>query len=436
MTPTRKIIPADFVQAVVTVPGSKSITNRALLIAALADGVSVLSGALDSEDTRIMGNALQALGIGLTVNNNGLYVSGQKAFPNKNGEIYVKNSGTTARFLTAALAFSDGHYSLDGTPRMRERPIADLLDSLRKLGADVQSLEQDGFLPLQIAPAQTTGGTAEVAGTISSQFLSALLMAAPLCGGNVRLCVTGELVSRPYIDLTLAVMRKFGAKIETDRAFTSFFIPAKTSYQPRSYRIEPDASAASYFFAIPAIIGGKITVQGLSKTSIQGDIGFVECLASMGCCVEYGPNEITVARPKTGGGTLAPLVGIDVDMNQISDTAQTLAVVALFAETPTKIRNIAHVRGKETDRIKALVTELRKFGAIVDEQPDGLTVRPNRSALHGARIATYDDHRMAMSFSLAGLTLPGVEIENPECTAKTYPNFFADLDRALVPRSS
>lgn len=432
MTSTRAIPPADSVESVVTVPGSKSITNRALLIAALADGDSALSGALDSEDTRVMAGALRTLGVGVTGTGPELLIKGRGGFPNKTGELYVANSGTTARFLTAALAFSNGRYRLDGKERMRRRPIGDLLDALQKLGADTIAEMGDGCPPILVRPARSCGGEAEIKGEVSSQFLSALLMAAPLAERTIRLTMVGRPISRPYIAMTLAVMKAFGVEVETDAAFSAFHIPAGAAYRPTDYRIEPDASAASYFFALPAILGGRVTVTGLSQSSLQGDVGFVDALAAMGCAVDYKADQITVSRsPRSDDSTAAPLRGIDVDMGDISDTAQTLAVVALFAETPTRIHNIAHVRGKETDRIAAVAAELRKLGAQVDEFADGLTVRPNRAALHGARIATYDDHRMAMSFALAGLAIPGVIIEDPECTAKTYPNFFADLDRAL-----
>ena len=432
----QKIALSGPVDAVAAVPGSKSITNRALLIAALASGESILTGALDSEDTRVMCDALRTLGVGVVsdgeVGASPLRVVGcGGTFPVKEAELYVANSGTTARFLTAALAFSGGTYRVDGKERMRERPIGDLLDALRSLGAVIESERQNGCPPIRVRPSQKMGGEASVAGNISSQFLSALLMAAPVAAEEVRLNIAGELVSRPYVEMTLAVMKAFGAEVQTNEERTTFFLPPESRYQAERFTIEPDASAASYFFAIPAICGGRVAVRGLSKSSLQGDVGFVDCLAAMGCRAAYDADQITVSRPVNADGSLVPLVGVDVDMNNISDTAQTLAVVALFAESPTRIRNIAHVRGKETDRIRAMVTELRKLGARVDEFDDGLCVWPDISRLHAARIATYDAHRMAMSFALAGLKIPGVEIEHPECTVKTYPNFFADLAHAV-----
>lgn len=430
--PVQKIKPClKPIYATVRPPGSKSITNRALLISALASGESTLIGALDSEDTRVMSEALRTLGVTVERAGDEMKMVGcGGSFPVKKADIYVANSGTTARFLTAALAFSGGNYRLDGKQRMRSRPMSDLLVALGELGAEVVS-PSGGCPPVAIRPARRAGSSARIAGNVSSQFLSALLMAAPLVGGSVRLKIDGELVSRPYIDMTRSVMKSFGVWTEVSASGGEFSVPSGSMYRPCEYAVEPDASAASYFFAIPAILGGQMTVRGLSRSSLQGDVRFVECLAAMGCRVEYVADAVTVVRPVDAEGVKAPLVGVDVDMNDISDTAQTLAVAALFAETPTRIRGIAHVRAKETDRISAVVTELRKFGARVDEFDDGLCVWPNPAAAHGARIATYDDHRMAMSFALAGLAMEGVEIENPECTAKTYPNFFSDLARIL-----
>lgn len=418
----------------VTVPGSKSLTNRALLIAALTQGTSILTGVLDSEDTRIMFKALQQLGLTVSHDHESrvMVIEGQGGdFPVRTGDIYVGNSGTTARFLTAALARSDGEYRLFGKPRMHQRPIGDLIQTLQHLGGDVQSETGNNCPPLLIKGRKNLGGTASVAANISSQFLSALLMMG--VSSPLKLKIEGELVSRPYIEMTLAVLRAFGAKIETDATLQLFTGFEKTHYSPQTYPIEPDASAASYFFALPAIVGGKVTVKGLSRSSLQGDVAFVDCLAAMGCSVRYEEGGITVERQLDEQGTPIPLEGIDVDMNDISDTVQTLAVVALFASSPTRIRNVAHIRHKETDRIAAVVTELRKLGVRVDEFEDGLLVWSGApSRLHGASIATYDDHRMAMSFALAGLAIEHVEIENPECTAKTYPQFFADLARAVA----
>ncbi|MDO5565843.1 MAG: 3-phosphoshikimate 1-carboxyvinyltransferase [Planctomycetia bacterium] len=425
------------VDARATVPGSKSLTNRSLLIAALAEGTSVLTGALDSEDTQIMFAALKQLG--LTVQHDQatctMTIEGQGGiFPVKKAEIYVGNSGTTARFLTAALARSDGYYRIYGKPRMHERPIGDLVRALLELGADVVSEAGNEAPPLRIRGRRDLKGMANVSAGISSQYLSGLLMMSVGSPEAIVLNVDGELVSRPYIEMTLANMKAFGAEVQTDAAFRRFSGFEKTRYLPGTYAIEPDASAASYFFAIPAVVGGRVTIPGLSRKSLQGDVGFVECLAAMGCNVVWGENEITVERPVLSSGQLAPLIGIDVDMNEISDTVQTLSVVAMFAESPTRIRNVAHIRHKETDRIAAVVSQLRKFGTAVDEFDDGLLIRAHAGQkLTGATVETFDDHRMAMSFSLAGLVLPGTKIENPRCTEKTYPAFFDDLAKVVVP---
>ncbi|MEN6407995.1 MAG: 3-phosphoshikimate 1-carboxyvinyltransferase [Thermoguttaceae bacterium] len=420
MTPDVAIQPIRLRQAVVRPPGSKSITNRALVCAALADGRSTLTGALDCDDTRVMLGALERLG--LTVRHDRasatMEVTGcGGAIPARQADLYVGNSGTTVRFLTAMLTIGAGRYQLDGTPRMRERPIGDLIDALRQLGAEA-SAASTGCPPVVVAAHGLQGGRAVVAGDVSSQFLSALLMAAPYARSNVELVIDGPLVSRPYVDMTLAVMSAFGVQgtaSDSDR----FAIGAPQRYQGRRYAIEPDASAASYFFAAAAITGGEVTVEGLSRDSLQGDVAFCDCLEQMGCETRFDRDSITVIG--------RPLHGIDVHMNAISDTVQTLAVAALFAQGPTTIRGVAHIRHKETDRIHAMAVELRKLGAEVTERNDGLSIVPG--SLHGAAIDTYDDHRMAMSLALAGLAIPGVVIRQPECAAKTYPRFFDDLEK-------
>jgi 3-phosphoshikimate 1-carboxyvinyltransferase len=326
------------------------------------------------------------------------------------------------RFLTALSALGSGTFRIDGTARMRQRPIQDLLDTLGQLGVSAAAESAGGCPPVVIRAAGLPGGRAQVAGTISSQFLSGLLMAAPYAQRSVELAVSGELVSKPYVEMTMAVMRAFGAKIE-HQGMSQFSIPAGQVYQGRRYAIEPDASAASYFFAAAAITGGEVTVEGLGRKSIQGDVGFCLCLERMGCEVRYGDHSITVARDPA-----QPLRGIDVDMNAISDTVQTLAAVALFADGPTTITGVAHNRLKETDRIRDLACELRKLGAAVTELPDGLRIEPG--TVRGATLETYNDHRMAMSLALVGLRVPGVAVRNPRCVEKTYPRFFEDL-RAL-----
>jgi len=414
-----EIQPTGPIRATIRPPGSKSLTNRALVCAALADGPSTLLGALDSEDTRVMIEALRILKFPVEFDSVRRRVqitgfSGKLLASEAN--LYAANSGTTLRFLTAMLALGQGRYRLDGSPRMRERPVQDLLDAMRQLGIEVSSELHNGCPPVVIDAAGLPGGKATISGSISSQFLSGLLMAAPYARTPVELAVADQLVSQPYIEMTLAVMRAFGATVETE-GLQRFSIPSGQVYRAGDYQIEPDASAASYFFAAAAVTGGVVTVEGLSRQSLQGDVAFCDCLARMGCEVRYTPGAITVAG--------RPLHGINVDMNAISDTVQTLAAVALFAEGPTSIRGVAHIRHKETDRLAALATELRKLGAEVAEYPDGLTITPR--ALHGATLDTYDDHRMAMSLAVVGLVQPGVWIRDPGCTAKTYPDFFADL---------
>lgn len=434
MTSTYQVKPSFLSASEAAPPGSKSITNRALLLAALADGASVLTGALDAEDSRVMLDALRALGVDAEFDpqtRTARVVGTGGVFPNKEADVWVGNSGTTARFLAAALAFAEeGVYRLDGKPRMRERPIGDLLDALQALGRDVKSALGNNCPPLEIRGVPLGGAPREItiAANVSSQFLSGLLMAAPLAKQELEIAVDGALASRPYVEMTLAVMRAFGVDVAADSACERFSNFQAGTYRGREYAIEPDASAASYFFALPAILGGCMTVRNLSRASLQGDVRFVDCLEKMGCSVEWSRNAITVSRAPS-----EPLRGIDVDMNNIPDVAQTLAVAALFADSPTVIRNVANMRVKETDRLAALCAELRKLGADVEERPDGLTVDPTKRPLQGASIATYDDHRMAMSFALAGLRIPGVVIENPECVAKTYPNFFDDLEKATLP---
>jgi 3-phosphoshikimate 1-carboxyvinyltransferase len=409
----------------VRVPGSKSITNRALICAAMAHGRSHLTGVLESEDTEVMVQAWQSLGLNLEWNRVACELSidgcsGQP--PIRRADLHIANSGTSIRFLTAALAATHGEYSLDGVPRMRERPIGDLLDGLRSWGADVRSINatRDDCPPVLLQASGLHGGPASVRGEVSSQFLSGMLMAAPYCASDVELTVDGELVSKPYVAMTLAVMRSFGVKLEA-HGYQRFHIPAPQRYQGIEYAIEPDASAASYFLAAAAITGGTVRVLGLSKQSLQGDVGFAQVLEQMGCTVQWGKDYIEVSGRADHG--------IDVDMNAISDTVQTLSVVALFAKGPTTIRGVAHNRHKETDRIGDLATELRRLGADVDEQPDGLIIHPR--SLRGCDLTTYRDHRMAMSLALAGLMVPGVRILDPGCTGKTYPKFFEDLGSLL-----
>ncbi len=337
--------------------------------------------------------------------------------PAKSADLWLENSGTSIRFLTALCALGNGKYRLDGNARMRQRPISPLVDALNSLGSHVKC-ETDSLCPPVIVEAQgLSGGQASVAGDISSQFLSALLIASPGARNPVELRITGELVSRPYVEMTLGVMAKFDVTAEP--ISTDIYRIEPQRYQGTEYQIEPDASAASYFFAAAAITGGEVTVEGLPEHALQGDVAFIEALSEMGCEVKCRSDAITVK-----GG---PLKGISIDMNTISDTAQTLACVAVFGDGPTRISRIGHIRHKETDRIAALATELRRLGLRVDDEHDALTVHPGPIA--PARIETYDDHRMAMSFALIGLKVPGIEIADPGCTAKTYPGFFEDLKK-------
>jgi 3-phosphoshikimate 1-carboxyvinyltransferase len=389
----------------------------------MAHGSSVLTGVLESEDTQVMIEAWKTLGLALHWDKQAEVVriegcGGQP--PQPQGDLYIANSGTSIRFLTAALAATQGEYRLDGVPRMRERPIADLLDGLRDLGADVRSENRSNpqCPPVRIHGRGLEGGIARVAGNVSSQFLSGMMMAAPYARAPIEIHVTGELVSKPYVEMTAAVMQSFGVAVETlplENANSPHYkINAPMSYRGCEYAIEPDASAASYFWGAAAITGGRVRVHGLSRKALQGDVGFVGVLERMGCEAVYGDDFIEVIGK--------PLRGIDVDMNAISDTVQTLAPIAMFADGPTRIRGVAHNRHKETDRIGDLATELRKVGAEVKEHDDGLTITPG--SYRPAELETYHDHRMAMSFALIGLRTPGITILDPRCTNKTFPRFF------------
>jgi 3-phosphoshikimate 1-carboxyvinyltransferase len=416
----REIQQATRITGSIRPPGSKSITNRALVCAALASGRSELRGVLDSDDTRVMVDSLQRLGLEVAEDWAGerLVVEGCGGrLPRESADLFVGNSGTTVRFLTALVALGQGSYRLDGVPRMRERPIQDLLDALRDLGVDAVSEAGTGCPPVLVRASGLAGGRVRIRGDVSSQFLSGLLLSAPYARERLTIEVAGQLVSQPYVTMTCQVMEAFGGRV--DREGANLRVSNDHPYRPRLYWIEPDASAASYFWAAAAITGGSVVVEGLTPEAMQGDVKFCDCLRQMGCRVETLADGIRV----TGG----ELRGIDVDMNAISDTVQTLAAVALFAQGPTRVHGVGHIRHKETDRIGDLARELRKLGATVNEDADGLEIHPG--PLHGARIATYDDHRMAMSLSLPGLRVPGVVIENPGCTAKTYPKYFDDLDR-------
>jgi 3-phosphoshikimate 1-carboxyvinyltransferase len=413
----------------VRIPGSKSITNRALLVAALADGPSALLGALHSDDTRYMAAALNALGIAVESDEPGAgfrVTGGGGTFPAAEADLFVGNSGTTMRFLTAALPLGRGRYRIDGVPRMRQRPIAPLLAALAELGADARSEPGTGCPPVIVQANGLRGGTTWMAGDLSSQYFSALLLAAPGAREGVSVEVVGDLVSKPYLPMTAAVMAAFGATAEIDTVgWRRLRVAPGQRYGGRVFRIEPDASNASYFFAAAAVTGGRVRVDGLGRASTQGDLRFVDALAAMGAEVEIGDDFTLVQGPPDG-----TLRGVALDLGPISDTAQTLAAIAPFASGPTTIRGVAHARLKETDRVAALATELRRLGQEVDEFADGLRITPR--PLRPAAIETYDDHRMAMSFAIAALRAPGIRLRDPGCVAKTFPEFFAVLD-AVTP---
>ncbi|MBV6450348.1 MAG: 3-phosphoshikimate 1-carboxyvinyltransferase [Anaerolineales bacterium] len=416
--------------ATVRVPGSKSLTNRALLISALANGTTKITNALFSDDSRYFAQALQTLGFDVQLDepNHEMTVTGLGGkIPAQKAELFVGNAGTAARFLSAFLTLGHGEYILDGDTRMRQRPIGDLVDSLTQLGAKAYPLsprERAGVreisLPLKITANGLTGGKTKIAGDISSQFLSALLMVAPYAKNPIEIELITELNSKPYVDMTISIMNYFGVEVKRD-GYQHFTI-SPTNYLPiTNYPIESDATAASYFFAAPAICGGTVKVENISRTSIQGDIAFLNILEQMGCVVTETDNSITVHRPSS-------IVGIDIDLRDLPDTAQTLAAIAPFASSPTRIRGIASARLKETDRIHATCTELTRLGVRVEEHEDGMTIYPTFN-LQPANIQTYNDHRMAMAFSLIGLRFDGVTIENPSCVSKTFPNYFEILNQ-------
>jgi len=417
---SREIRPVGPISATIRPPGSKSLTNRALLCAALADGQSHIGNALVSDDTRYMIGALRALGLRVHEDAGGteITVTGcDGRFPCDAADLFVGDSGTAMRFLTAALTVGEGRYTVDGDERMRERPIGDLIDGLRQLGADV-SARDGNYPPVTVCADGVPGGECSIDGRTSSQFISAVLMASPYAKGDVTVRVANGLVSAPYVAMTRRVMADYGVTVEEPEQHT-YHIAAGQRYRARHYAVEPDASAASYWFGAAAITGGSVRVEGIGSASVQGDVAFVDLLRQMGCEVRQGDDWTEV--------TGRALRGIVADMADISDTAMTLVAVALFAHSTTTIRGIANVRVKESDRIAAVVTEARKLGARVDELPDGMIIHP--APLHGAVIETYDDHRVAMSFAVVGLRLPGVVLTNPGCVAKTYPTFFDELAR-------
>jgi 3-phosphoshikimate 1-carboxyvinyltransferase len=401
----------------IEVPGSKSYTNRALLVAALARGASTLTGALFSDDTRYMCNALQKLGVEIDADEKrstfDVYGNGGD-IPVSSAELYIGNSGTTSRSLTAYVSLGHGRFVIDGDEPMRHgRPISDLLDALTQIGVSARSQFNNGHLPVIVEANGLVGGRTRLDVSKSSQFLTALLLIAPCAKNDVEIEVIGDR-EMPYIDITLAVMAAFGVQVVSE-GYKYFRIEGGQRYQPRVYNVEPDASNASYFFAAAALTGGRVTVQHLHLDSMQGDVQFVRILEQMGCQVTVSDMGITVTGPRQ-------LKGVDVDMRGISDTALTLAAIAPFADSKVTIRNIEHTRWQETDRIHAMVTELRRLGVPVIEHQDGLEISP--SSITPAAIDTYEDHRMAMAFSLVGLKARGIRINDPDCVSKTFPNYF------------
>ncbi|MEO5862105.1 MAG: 3-phosphoshikimate 1-carboxyvinyltransferase [Burkholderiales bacterium] len=407
----------------VVLPGSKSISNRTLLLAALSHGETLIHDLLNSDDVQRMLDALKLLGVHWRQEGDRYYVSGVGgAFPNKDAVLFLGNAGTAIRPLTAVLALCRGHYCLAGVPRMHERPIGDLVDALRQIGAEIRYVQNQGFPPLEIFPAMESKiDVVRVRGDVSSQFLTGLLMALPLMGRPIAIEVSSELISKPYVEITLSLMARFGVEVTRD-GWRAFGLPDGAVYRsPGEIHVEGDASSASYFLAAGAIGGGPVRVSGVGRSSIQGDVKFAQELEKLGALVSMGDNWIEVQAPAVG-----KLQPFDLDLNHIPDAAMTLAVVALFTRGACRLRNIASWRVKETDRIAAMATELRKLGAEVEEGADYLhIISPANSRLTpNAAIDTYDDHRMAMCFSLASLAGAPIRINDPHCVAKTFPDYF------------
>jgi len=419
--------PISKIDGEVNIPGSKSLSNRALLLASLAKGVTKITNLLQSDDTKYMLDALKQLGVkyNLSDDKTECIVVGNAGAINsdKSQELFLGNAGTAMRPLCAALCLGQGTYTLTGEARMKERPIGHLVDALRQANADIEYLENDGYPPLKIEANGLEGGDISIDGAISSQFLTALLMASPMAKRDMQITIIGELVSKPYIDITLDIMKDFGVVVINDN-YKTFIIKAGQTYKAvDTFMVEGDASSASYFLAAAAIKGGSVKVTGIGKSSIQGDIQFVDVLEKMGAKVDWGETYVSVTRNK--------LNAIDMDFNHIPDAAMTIATTALFVEGTTTLRNIYNWRVKETDRLYAMATELRKVGAIVEEGEDYLKITPPKKLKHAA-IDTYNDHRMAMCFSLLALDDASVTINEPECTAKTFPLYFNVLESISV----
>ncbi|WP_318453282.1 3-phosphoshikimate 1-carboxyvinyltransferase [Photobacterium leiognathi] len=406
----------------VNLPGSKSVSNRALLLAALAKGTTRLTNLLDSDDIRHMLNGLKLLGVNYQLSDDKTVCEvqglGHAFSPEQALELYLGNAGTAMRPLAAALCLGGGEFVLTGEPRMKERPIGHLVDTLRSAGADIEYLENENYPPLKIKGTGLKGGEVEIDGSISSQFLTAFLMAAPLAKADTLIRIKGDLVSKPYIDITLHIMAQFGVEVE-NRDYQEFVVKGNQSYvSPGDFLVEGDASSASYFLAAAAIKGGEVKVTGIGKKSIQGDVQFADALAAMGAEIEWG-DDYVISR-------CGELTAVDMDFNHIPDAAMTIATTALFAKGTTSIRNVYNWRVKETDRLSAMATELRKVGAEVEEGEDYITIVPPSNLQHAA-IDTYDDHRMAMCFSLVALSDTPVTINDPKCTSKTFPDYFDKL---------
>ena len=443
MSPSLTITPIGPFQATIRPPGSKSLTNRALLLAALANGESLLRGPLIADDTQQMFNALNTLGVHLEHVDGDVRVTGHAGrLPATGAEatrLHLGNAGTAYRFLTAACCLNTTSpdqtthtYELDGIDRMRERPIRQLVDALTQLDGRIEYLGQPGYPPLRITGTGLRGGELEMPPTLSSQYISALLQIGPLCEQGLTIRFQGPVTSQPYVEMTLRLMARFGVQAEVDPQFTRIRVEPG-GYTATDYAIEPDASNASYFLAAGAIIGAsQCTIKGLGKRSLQGDVGFADLLHQMGAGLLFGDDFITVMSPPEG----QRLQGIDVDLNHMPDMAQTLGVVALFAQGDTTIRNIGNLRVKETDRLEAMRIELTKLGATVIIEGDDMTITPPPPASGssikippGTSIDTYNDHRMAMSFALVGLKAPGLIINDPSCVDKTFPDYFEYLSR-------
>jgi 3-phosphoshikimate 1-carboxyvinyltransferase len=414
--------PIKEVSGTVNLPGSKSVSNRALLLAALAEGTTHLTNLLDSDDIRHMLNALSQLGVEYQLSEDRTQckvVGLGRAFEGRGlTELFLGNAGTAMRPLAAALCLGQGEYVLTGEPRMKERPIGHLVDALREAGANIEYLENEHYPPLKIQGSGLQGGSVSIDGSISSQFLTAFLMSAPLAKADTRIDIVGELVSKPYIDITLHIMKQFGVEVENNQ-YQTFVVRGGQKYlSPGQFLVEGDASSASYFLAAAAIKGGEVKVTGIGKNSIQGDVQFAHALEKMGAHIEWGEDFVACRK--------GSLKGIDMDYNHIPDAAMTIATTALFAQGTTAIRNVYNWRVKETDRLSAMATELRKVGAEVEEGEDYLIVNPPKKLTHAA-IDTYDDHRMAMCFSLVALSNTPVTINDPKCTSKTFPDYFEKL---------